>query len=169
MGQRERCRAALHRSRLALAERRYRVLQQQPARRMPDEEFFDSLAEAPRKLALSRYDDNNARPHFSLGNRSPAEARRVLEQSEGPAPGALAQPQTDHYQTQGLSSGTRDDRGAGQRQSHRSNHWNAIGPRDNREGHSVRRAARECHLLPADALRGGLVTCLGPAALYNPV
>ena len=68
-----------------------------------NEEIFDSLADARRKLALWRYDYNNVRPHSSLGNRSPAEARRTLEQSEGSAPGALAQPETDHYQPQGLS------------------------------------------------------------------
>ena len=68
-----------------------------------NEEIFDSLADARRKLALWRYDYNNVRPHSSLGNRSPAEARRALEQSEGSAPGALAQPETDHYQPQGLS------------------------------------------------------------------
>ena len=68
-----------------------------------NEEIFDSLADARRKLALWRYDYNNVRPHSSLGNRSPAKARRALAQSEGSAPGALAQPETDHYQPQGLS------------------------------------------------------------------
>ena len=42
-------------------------------------------------------------PHSSLGNQTPAEARRALEPSEGSAPGALAQPKTDQYQPQGLS------------------------------------------------------------------
>ncbi|OWJ85439.1 IS3 family transposase [Haematobacter massiliensis] len=68
-----------------------------------NEEIFDSLADARRKLALWRYDYNNVRPHSSLGNRTPAEARRALEQLDGFAPGALAQPETDHYQPQGLS------------------------------------------------------------------
>lgn len=68
-----------------------------------NEEIFDSLADARRKLALWRYDYNNVRPHSSLGGRTPAEARRTLEQSEGSAPGALAQPEADHYQLQGLS------------------------------------------------------------------
>jgi putative transposase len=68
-----------------------------------NEEIFDSLADARRKLALWRYDHNNVRPHSSLANKTPAAARRALEQSEGSAPGALAQPETDHYQTQGLS------------------------------------------------------------------
>ncbi|PZX22820.1 putative transposase, partial [Rhodobacter capsulatus] len=57
-----------------------------------NEEIFDSLADARRTLALWRYDYNHVRPHSSLGNQTPAEARRALEQSE-----------TDHYQTQGLS------------------------------------------------------------------
>ena len=68
-----------------------------------NEEIFDSLADAHRTLALWRYDYNNVRPHSSLGNQTPLEARRTLEQSEGSAPGALAQPDTDHYQPQGLS------------------------------------------------------------------
>ena len=68
-----------------------------------NEEIFDSLADARRKLALWRYDYNNVRPHSSLGNKTPSDARRALEQSEGSAPGALAQPETYHYQPQGLS------------------------------------------------------------------
>lgn len=46
-----------------------------------NQEIFDSLADARRKLALWRYDYNNVRPHSSLGNKTPAEARRALEQS----------------------------------------------------------------------------------------
>ena len=61
------------------------------------------LADARRTLALWRYDYNNVRPHSSLGNRTPAEARRALEQYEGSAPGALAHPETNHYQPEGLS------------------------------------------------------------------
>ena len=68
-----------------------------------NEEIFDSLADARRKLALWRYDYNNVRPHSSLGNQTPAEARRALEQSEGSAPRALARPVADAYQPQGLS------------------------------------------------------------------
>jgi putative transposase len=33
-----------------------------------NEEIFDSLADARRKLALWRYDYNNVRPHSSIGN-----------------------------------------------------------------------------------------------------
>jgi putative transposase len=68
-----------------------------------NEEIFDSLADARRALALWRYDHNNVRPHSSLGGMTPAEARRALEHSEGSAPGALALPETDHYQPAGLS------------------------------------------------------------------
>ncbi|WP_155734773.1 IS3 family transposase [Rhodovulum sulfidophilum] len=68
-----------------------------------NEEIFDRLADARRKLAIWRYDYNHVRPHSSLGNKTPAEARRALEQSEGSAPGALATPETYHYQPQGLS------------------------------------------------------------------
>ena len=68
-----------------------------------NEEIFDSLTDARRKLALWRYDYNNVRPHSSLGNQTPAEARRTIEQFDGTAPGALATPENDHYQPQGLS------------------------------------------------------------------
>ena len=47
------------------------------------------------KLALWRYDDNNVRPHSSVGNKTPAEARRALEQFEGSAHDALAQNETE--------------------------------------------------------------------------
>ena len=62
-----------------------------------------SLADARRKLALWPYDYNTVGPHLSLGNKTPAEARRALLQSAGCAPAALAQPETDPFQTQGLS------------------------------------------------------------------
>ncbi len=68
-----------------------------------NEEIFDSLTDARQKLALWRYDYNNVRPHSSLGNKTPAEARRVLEQSVGTAPGALAQTETEDYQQTRLS------------------------------------------------------------------
>ena len=68
-----------------------------------NEEIFDRLADARRTLALWRYEDNNVRPHSSLGNQTPSDARRALEQSEFSAPAALAQPETDAYQTLGLS------------------------------------------------------------------
>ncbi|MRX52344.1 transposase, partial [Paracoccus sp. S-4012] len=69
-----------------------------------NEEIFDSLADARRKLALWRYDYNHVRPHSSLGGMAPSQERRALEQSVSSAPGALAQPETDQYQVQGLSS-----------------------------------------------------------------
>jgi hypothetical protein len=43
-----------------------------------NEELFDSLAEARRKLARWRYDYNKVRPHSSLQNRTPAQARRAV-------------------------------------------------------------------------------------------
>ncbi|MFX0547536.1 integrase core domain-containing protein, partial [Roseovarius sp. S1116L3] len=63
-----------------------------------NEELFDSLDDARRKLALWRYDYNNVRPHSSLGNKAPADARRALEQFEGSAPDALAQKETEEYE-----------------------------------------------------------------------
>ncbi|PRX28659.1 integrase core domain-containing protein, partial [Meinhardsimonia xiamenensis] len=65
-----------------------------------NEEIFDTLDDARRKLALWRYDYNTIRPHSSLGNRTPLQARRALEQIDGSAPGALAQTETEDYQTQ---------------------------------------------------------------------
>ena len=65
-----------------------------------NEEIFDTLDDAHRKLALWRYDYNNARPHSSLGNQTPAEARRALEQFEGSAHGALAQTDDEEYEIQ---------------------------------------------------------------------
>lgn len=57
---------------------------------LSNEEIFKSLDDARRKLALWRYDYNTVRPHSSLGNQTPQQVRRALEQLEGPAPGALA-------------------------------------------------------------------------------
>jgi len=65
-----------------------------------NEEMFESLEDARRKLALWRYDYNTVRPHSSLGNQTPLEARRTLEQSEGSAPGALAQNTDEEYENQ---------------------------------------------------------------------
>ena len=65
-----------------------------------NEEMFDSLDDARRKLAFWRYDYNNVRPHSSLDNQTPAEARRTLEQLEGSAPDALAQANDDEYENQ---------------------------------------------------------------------
>ena len=65
-----------------------------------NEEIFDTLDDARRKLALWRYDYNAVRPHSSLGNQTPLEARRTLEQFESAAPGALAQNDQSNYQSQ---------------------------------------------------------------------
>lgn len=63
-----------------------------------NEEMFDSLDDARRKLALWRYEYNSVRPHSSFGNQTPAEARRTLEQFKGSATGALAQTNDDQHQ-----------------------------------------------------------------------
>ena len=55
-----------------------------------NEEIFDTLDDARRKMALCRYDYNNVRPHSSLGNQTPAQAPRSLEQLDGSAHDALA-------------------------------------------------------------------------------
>ncbi len=68
-----------------------------------NEEIFDSLADTRRTLALWRYDYNNVRPHSSLENKTPSDARRAVEQPNSTAPGALAQPETDDYQQARLS------------------------------------------------------------------
>ena len=65
-----------------------------------NEEIFDTLDDARRKLALWRYDYNNVRPHSSLGNQTPAQARRALEQLEGSAHDALAQTSDEEYEIQ---------------------------------------------------------------------
>lgn len=65
-----------------------------------NEEMFDSLDNARRKLALRRYNYKNVRPHSSLENQTPAEARRTLEQFEGSALATLAQTNDDEYENQ---------------------------------------------------------------------
>jgi len=80
-----------------------------------NEELFDTIDDARRKLALWRYDYNNVRPHSSLGNQTPAEAHRTLEQFDGTAHDTLAQNETADYkiQTRKLSLWMREPRGAG--------------------------------------------------------
>ena len=82
-----------------------------------NEEIFDTLDDARRKLAIWRYDYNNVRPHSSLGNQTPADARRALEQFDGSAHDALAQTDDEEYeiQTRKLSLSMREPRGAGQK------------------------------------------------------
>jgi hypothetical protein len=46
---------------------------------------------------------NHVRPHSSLGNRTPAQARRAFEQDETITPDALVQAQEASYLTVGLS------------------------------------------------------------------
>ena len=71
-----------------------------PKTKLLNEEWFDNLDDARRKLALWRYDYNQVRPHSSLDNKTPAEARRALEQFEGSAHDALAQNETEEYEIQ---------------------------------------------------------------------
>jgi putative transposase len=66
-------------------------------------ELFDSLADARRKLAVWSYDYNNVRPHSSLGNRTPAQARRAFLQDGSISPDALVLAAEHEYQTSGLS------------------------------------------------------------------
>jgi putative transposase len=67
-----------------------------------NEEVFDSLVHARRKLDLWRHDYNHVRPHSSLGGLTPA-ARRTRLQCGSTAPGALAKPETPGYRKAGLS------------------------------------------------------------------
>lgn len=62
-----------------------------------NEEVFDTLDEARKRLALWRYDYNNVRPHSSLENKTPIEARRALEQCESSVPAALVQNHQSNY------------------------------------------------------------------------
>ena len=67
------------------------------------EESSDSLTDAGQEPALWRYGFNTVRPQSSLGNKPPPEARLARALPEGPASGALAQPETNHDQPTGLS------------------------------------------------------------------
>ena len=69
-----------------------------------NEEIFDSPTEARRKSALWRYDYNYVRPHSSLANQTPADARGAHEQSDGSVPGALAQSRANNFQSQELAT-----------------------------------------------------------------
>ncbi|GAA4772819.1 hypothetical protein GCM10023219_20010 [Stakelama sediminis] len=68
-----------------------------------NEEWFDSLADARRKLARWRYAYNHVRPHSSLGNRTPAQARRTFVQDDSITPDALVQASVPEYSTARLS------------------------------------------------------------------
>ena len=68
-----------------------------------NEELFDSLADARRKLAIWRYDYNHVRPHSSLGNRTPAQARRTFVQDDSITLDALVQASVPEYSTARLS------------------------------------------------------------------
>ena len=49
------------------------------------------------------YDYNTVRLHSALNGNTPADARRALEQGEGSAPGARANPSTMRYAESGFS------------------------------------------------------------------
>ena len=68
-----------------------------------NEEVFTSLADARRKLAIWRHDYNTERPHSGLNGDMPTHARRALEQAEGTAHGARANPSTMRYAETGLT------------------------------------------------------------------
>jgi putative transposase len=73
-----------------------------------NEEAFDTLNDARRKLARWRYDYNTVRPHSALGGSTPLEARRAFEAekiSEGTDARVrpLAKPAKIGYLTKGLS------------------------------------------------------------------
>lgn len=67
-----------------------------------NEEIFETLADARRRLQLWRHDYNDIRPHSSLGGMTPT-ARRALEPDGGSTPGALAKLDNPDYQPAGLS------------------------------------------------------------------
>ena len=62
-----------------------------------NEEIFDSLDDACRKLALWRYDYNNVRPPSSTRNQTHTEASRALQQLKGSANDVLAQNEATDY------------------------------------------------------------------------
>ncbi len=68
-----------------------------------NEEVFQSLADARRKLAIWRHDYNTIRPHSALRGDTPQQARRTLERSEGSAYGARANSSTTSYAKPGLT------------------------------------------------------------------
>ena len=65
-----------------------------------NEEIFDTLDDARRKITLWRYDYNAVRPHTSLDNQTPLQARRTLALPDGAASGALALKPLANYQPQ---------------------------------------------------------------------
>lgn len=74
-----------------------------------NEELFDSLGDAGRKLAIWRYDHNDVRPTRRWGNRTPAQARRTFVQNDSITSAALVQACKPSYSTAGpwLWSGDR--------------------------------------------------------------
>jgi putative transposase len=69
-----------------------------------NEEIFDTLDDARRRLALWRYDYNAVRPHSSLANQTPQQARRTLEHLRAPRPARLRQTGNQNTQIQPADS-----------------------------------------------------------------
>ena len=55
-------------------------------------------------MAVWRYDYNNVRPHSSLENQTPVEARRALDHFEATAHDAVAQNETPDHKIQTVNS-----------------------------------------------------------------
>ena len=74
-----------------------------------NEEVFQSLADARRKLARWRYDYNNIRPHSAHNGQPPATARQEYEQElelcAGSASSALAETKIMRYTATGFTKG----------------------------------------------------------------
>jgi len=69
-----------------------------------NEEIFDSLNDARRKLALWRYDYNTVRPHSSLGGQTQKQARLALEPFGAPRPPRLPNPEPPTIKTKPVNS-----------------------------------------------------------------
>ncbi len=69
-----------------------------------NEEMFDSLDDARRKLALWRYDYNNVRPHSALGNETTRRRTRAGRVSclRAPHPARLRNPNTTNTKIHAL-------------------------------------------------------------------
>lgn len=68
-----------------------------------NEEVFDTLNDARRKLSRWRHDYNQVRPHSSLSGLAPADARRAFEPKTSSTHDVLANTVNSRYQTKGLT------------------------------------------------------------------
>ncbi len=69
-----------------------------------NEEMFDCLDEARRKLALWRYDYNNVRPHASLETKRPQKRAERLSNLRAPRPARLPKLTTKNMKTRPANS-----------------------------------------------------------------